>query len=259
MTLAEARAALVALGTGVPDRPGRVTLDLSGPIARLTIDNPTARNAITVRMMVELADAVAALAAWDGAMVVVTGTGGAFCAGGHLGDVRESLLVDGAGLAMARAMTVVLDGLLSLPVVSVAAIGGPALGGGAEIATACDFRVVQRGAYVHFVHVALGVAPGWGGAGRLAAILGRSPALRVLTTAARLDAAAAVAIGFADRADDDAVAGALEFLAPVASQPTAAVRAAKAQIAGERSTEAHVFASVWGSSDHRVALARMRG
>lgn len=258
--LEEARETLLALGRGLPDRGGRIVLHTDGPVARLVIANPSARNAMTVPMMAALADAVSTLSRWDGAVVHVVGEGGVFCAGGHLDDVRDALIDGESGRAMADAMTAVLDEFLALPFVSVAVVNGPALGGGAELATACDLRVCGLRGYLHFVHGALGVAPGWGGAHRLRAIVGRTAAVRLLTSAAKVGPEEGRAIGLFDAVAEEASAAALALSAPILALPTAAVRAMKQQVAATgRGEEAAVFASVWGGPDHRAALARVRG
>ena len=149
--------------------------------------------------------------------------------------------------------------LAMVPFVSVALVNGPALGGGAELATACDLRVCGSRGYLHFVHGALGVAPGWGGAQRLRAIVGRTAALRVLTSAGKIGPEEGLAIGLFDAVAVEASAAALALSAPILTLPTAAVRAMKQQIAAtERSAEATAFATVWGGPDHRVALAKVR-
>ena len=167
-TLLAARAALARLEGAKPRDAGRVSLELAGAVAHVRIDNPAARSALTLGRMCDLADAVIALQGWDGALVVVSSTDPlAFCSGGHLGEVIE--LVDGpdGALEMALAMSAVLDGLLDLDAVSVSALDGPAVGGGAELCVSTDFRVASADASVHFVQAKLGIAPGWGGAGRL--------------------------------------------------------------------------------------------
>lgn len=257
MNLDQARGALLSLGEGLPAREGHVRLDASMPIAKITLDFPAARNALTVSMMGELAEAVSVLRNFAGVAVIVCANGPVFCSGGHLEDVQTALLEPGRGLAMARAMTAVLDALLELPCITVAAVNGPALGGGAEILTACDHRVLSRAASVRFVQAKLGIAPGWGGAHRLMRHVGRGTALRWLSTAATVSPDDALAAGFADSVvDGDAVAGAGAFLAPVLALPHDAIRAVKAQLVGARDDEASPFAAVWGSDVHRAALAR---
>lgn len=263
MDLTEARDALASLGRGVPEVPGRVTLDLEGPIARLVLDNPGARGAVTLGMMVDLADGVLALQEWSGSALIVSSTDpAAFCAGGHLGQVRRAISSPERAATMARAMGAVLDGLLDLPIVSVAVIRGVAVGGGAELATACDLRVLGPQARIHFVHARLGIAPGWGGTGRLVRLLGRAAALRVLAGAEPLVGDDAVALGLADRVDSDPEGWATATAERIASLPAEAIRAVKRQVVGAEHGDpgAHVlaFAGVWGGPAHLAALEGLR-
>ena len=91
MSLPEAIAALDGLASRVPTVPGTVELVLNGPIARLTLRNAGARNALTMRMMAELGQAVDHLTRWNGAALVISGEGSAFCAGGHLDQVMVAI------------------------------------------------------------------------------------------------------------------------------------------------------------------------
>lgn len=90
-----------------------------------------------------------------------------------------------------------------LPIISIAAIEGPAIGGGAELSTACDHRILSRSAKVQFVHVRMGVSPGWGGGGRLSLLVGRQRALRMIGTAEPLAGQLALETGFADGLADE--------------------------------------------------------
>ncbi|KAG7273241.1 hypothetical protein CRUP_001337 [Coryphaenoides rupestris] len=76
------------------------------------------------------------------------------------------------GMKMCMFMQDALTRLLRLPLVSVALVEGRALGGGAELTTACDFRLVTRDSRIQFVHKHMGLVPGWGGAARLVPIRG---------------------------------------------------------------------------------------
>lgn len=261
MELTEARRALEDLGRGVPDVPGCVRLEHHGTHARIVLDNPVARGAVTLRMMRELADAVIALSRGDVATVVLTSTDPvAFCSGGHLGQVRRAVADPEAARVMARAMTAVLDGLLDLPVLSVAAIAGLAVGGGAELATACDLRVMAPDARIHFVHAQLGIAPGWGGAGRLVRLVGRRAALALLTDARPVGADEAVARGIADRVAADPLAAAESWVGGW-GHPPEALRALKRQVVaaerGRPEDDVEAFASVWGGPAHQAALRRL--
>lgn len=259
MTLDEAIDTLDALAAVAPAAGGAVRLELAGTEATLTIDHAEARNAVTLGMMADLARSVRRLGAWDGGILRLRAAGSReFCSGGHLGQVRRAIRGEAGALAMAEAMTATLDGLLALPVISVAELDGAAIGGGAELATATDFRVGGARARIHFVHARLGIAPGWGGAGRLALHVGSRSALRLLAAGEALDPEAARRVGLLDEAADTASAAAAALLGPIAGQATVALRAVKAQIAasraGDRGGEGRAFAGVWGGPAHTAAL-----
>ncbi|MBW1877668.1 MAG: enoyl-CoA hydratase/isomerase family protein [Deltaproteobacteria bacterium] len=261
MTPSAAREVLEALAKRVPGSAGRVRLSFEDGLAWLRLDNPEAHNAVTVRMMCDLAEAVERLSSWKGqAVVLCSSTPGMFCAGSHLAEVQSALSPGAAGRDMALAMGALLDQLLTQPALVVGAVEGTAVGGGAEIVTACDFRVLHRDARVHFVHARLGVAPGWGGTGRLVAHLGRAGALRALTAATPMTAEEALGAGFADAVvDGPAIDGALKLLEPLRALPAAATRAVKAQVvaANDPKAQAERFCEVWGGPDHRAALEAM--
>ncbi len=262
MNLLEAHdtmAALVHDGT----RPGRVLLDLEGDVAHLRIDNPGARSAMTVSMMRDLIRAIEELTRFQGSLVVVSSTDPtAFCAGGHLADVERALQQPDAAKAMSRAMTVALDTLGDLPLVSVAALDGLAIGGGAELAVSCDWRVAAPQARIHFVHTKLGIAPGWGGTARLARIVGPRRALRILTSARWISSGEAHRMGLVDRrCDGSAEEEALRWCRSVLARAPEAVRAAKRQLVAARYGDvegaSEAFADVWGGPAHRRALDRL--
>ncbi len=89
-----------------------------------------------------------------------------------------------------------LQRLHSLPILSIAAVDGYAMGGGAELATACDLRVMSRRSVVQFVQLKMGVTPGWGGGTRLVRMVGREKALEMLLTMTRLGPYEALDMGF---------------------------------------------------------------
>ncbi len=265
MTLTEAAASLRVLMGDLPQQDGRFTLHYEGPVAHLRIDNPQARGAMTLAMMVQLADAVTELESWTGSLVILSSNDPmAFCSGGHLGQVSRAIDGPDAARTMSLAMMSVLDGLLDLPAITVAAIDGLALGGGAELTTACDYRVAGPTAILHFVHARLGIAPGWGGAGRLVRLVGRRRALRILTDARPLAPGEAASLGLVDhRCPGGAVAGALRAFEQLVAMPPEAVRAVKHQIVcngparRDAVTEAEAFAEVWGGPSHRATLERL--
>ena len=264
--LTDVREALEAMAAEAPPRDGCVRLEQGDSVAHITLDFPAARNAMTARMMCQLCEAVQAIAASDVAVIVLdSAEGGAFCAGGHLGDVTEVLTQPGMGRQMARAMSAVLDALGALPAVSITAVEGAAIGGGAEIAISTDFRVFGSGASLHFVHTRLGVVPGWGGGGRLVDLVGRRVALRLLCDAASIDASECARLGLADEVVDEggASAKARAWAGELVRRPEA-VRAAKRVVLARgrraetaRNLESHAFAEVWGGPAHVEALQKV--
>lgn len=238
----------------LPELPGEVRVE-GGEIV---LDHLPTKNALHPRMMVALADAIAK---WEGATMLVRGAGDAFCSGGNLGVVRDHLAVAGAGGAFGGFMTAALDRLWELDTIVIAAVAGPALGGGAELAASCDLVIAAPTASIGFVHARLGVSPGFGGGARLVSRVGPQAALRLLVTAERVGAAEAHRIGLVDELADDPVARARELAARIAAMPRAAVAAARriARAGGfpaVRAAEAEAFAELWGGPAHRASLLR---
>jgi ethylmalonyl-CoA/methylmalonyl-CoA decarboxylase len=244
---------------------GAVRLTTDGPVARLTLDHPEAKNALSGAMLAQLADAVVALEGWRGEAVIVTGAGGTFCAGADLKQVRGALGDAEAAEKLNTLGSLLTARLRALPAVTVAAVEGWAVGGGAELAVACDLRVLAADARVGFVHGRLGLTPGWGGGGRLTRLLGRQRALRLLLEARPVGAQRALDLGLADRlappgeavAAAEAVAAGWRGRAPeVIARIKAIVEAAHAGAPDEAAAvEADAFRSLWGGPAHRAALA----
>jgi enoyl-CoA hydratase/carnithine racemase len=244
-----------------------------GTIAVLRLDHPAARNALSPWMMVQFADAVAALVAAcsDGIevrAVVVGGVGPWFCAGGDLAAVEEHLLVEGAALEMQAHMREACDALAALPVPVIAAVEGPALGGGAELLTACDLVFASVDARIGFVQAAMGVSPGFGGGARLVRRHGPRRALDLLSRVRPLDAQQALNLGLVDEVVGGAPGAAWERALgraeEIARLPANAARAIKplvsrlAQNQPGDDVEAEVFASLWGGAEHVAAIQRFR-
>ena len=213
-------------------QPGSVSLSTKGPVAFLTLHNVARRNAISGPMMASLHEHMSTLEQWhEGSAVVLAGAGGTFCAGADLELVRSELNSPEAGRQMAAAMGDILHRLRQLPLLSVSAIEGHAIGGGAELATATDWRVMAPSAQLRFVHAKMGTSPGWGGAARLVQLVGRGAALRCLAHGTALRPADAMAIGLCDGvgdADEPAATAAERLLLAPAMAHTASIDALRA-------------------------------
>jgi enoyl-CoA hydratase len=257
MTIDEAVSALEELVALAPGGAGAVRSARDGAVASLILDHPGAHNAFTASMMRDLAVEVRALALAPPALVVVrSGTPGVFCSGGHLGQVRRTLVAPEAARRMSLGFGAALDALAALPAVVIAVVDGPAIGGGVEVALAADLRVMTARGSFELRQARLGVAAGWGGARRLVRLVGPGRALALLVAAERLTPAAAAAAGLVERVVPDLDAAAA-WLDALAQRPLAALLACKRQVfAANAEAETEAFLSVWGGSDHLEALGQ---
>jgi enoyl-CoA hydratase len=175
-----------------------VRLEIDAGVAVVTIDRPEARNAIGFATIDALGAAVDEVADSGAAVLVLRGGGDrAFVSGG---DIKElgSIRTHDAAVAMARRVRTLLDRVAAFPVPVIAALNGHALGGGAEVAVAADIRIAADDIRIGFNQVTLGIMPAWGGAERLAQLVGRSRALLAIATGELYDAASAQSLGLVD-------------------------------------------------------------
>jgi enoyl-CoA hydratase len=170
-----------------------------GHVAVLAVDRPEAANAIDLAVLEELEGAFAGLEGDAGirAVVVTGGNDRAFSAGGDIRAMRDMTVAEGRRFV--ERGHAVLDRIAASRLTTVAAVNGPALGGGAELALACDIRLASERAVLGFPEVQLGLIPGWGGTQRAARALGPSRARLLLLSADRVEAADALALGLVDR------------------------------------------------------------
>lgn len=174
-----------------------IKLELDGPIAVLTIDRPKALNALNRQVLTEFSDAIGQVAAnkTTRALIVTGGGEKAFVAGADIAEMAGLSQAESA--AFAELGHRVLDSLEGLPIPVIAAVNGFALGGGTELALACDFIYASEKAKFGQPEVVLGVIPGFGGTQRLTRIVGRARAKEIIFTGDMIDAAKAKEIGLA--------------------------------------------------------------
>ncbi|MFD4957833.1 enoyl-CoA hydratase/isomerase family protein [Microbacterium sp. NPDC058389] len=204
-------------------------------VAVLTLSNPPL-NLNTLGSIRQINEHCRALAA-DGSVrvVVVTGDGDrAFCAGSDINEfasVRNDV-VSKKLAAENRAFTAIEE----LPQPVIAALNGVTLGGGAEIALACDLRIIDETARIGFPEVKLGVFPGSGGVFRLPRVVGEGAARRLLFTGQMIDASEAFRIQLVDEIAPagKSVERALELAAELANGPSLALALIKEGLAGAR-------------------------
>mgnify|MGYP002396252284 CR=1 FL=1 len=169
-------------------------------IAVLTINRPHARNALNIATMRAFADVVEALQNDDDLRaVIVTGAGtDSFCSGGDLHELSQHTTEEQAR-AFITLMGNALNRLETLPVPVFGAINGYALGGGSEVALACDLRIADEHARMGFVHVRLAVTPGWGAGQRLMRLVGYSRAMQMLLRGRIMHAPELEALGLVNK------------------------------------------------------------
>jgi len=240
-------------------------------VLRVTIDRPERLNALSLALLGDLERIFGAQASNpELRAAIITGAGNrSFAAGG---DLKELAAFRSA--PEARAVTDIgrraLDAIRSFPVPVIAAINGTALGGGAELALACDFRVAAPGATVGFLQSRLNITSAWGGASDLVATIGPNRALELLLSARIVDAAEALEIGLLDAvAAEDATLGhaADDFCSRWTSKPGHLIRAIVAPIrvakdalrAKVSATETTGFLATWTHDDHWAAAVAATG
>jgi enoyl-CoA hydratase len=167
-------------------------------VATITVNRPLVRNALNVATVEELGKAFEEARRDASARVVIlTGSGDkAFAAGADIGEIAG--LDEVSGREFSRRGQGVFDAIESLGKPVIAAINGYALGGGCELAMACTIRVASDRAVLGQPEVKLGLIPGYGGTQRLARLIGKSRAFRLLLTGETVSAQDALTLGLVD-------------------------------------------------------------
>jgi enoyl-CoA hydratase len=201
-------------------------IGLQGPIARLTLSRPEARNAVPASGWGELARA-ARQASEAARVLIVQGDGSAFCAGADLFDFAAFEGDPDAGSAFREAMRVGLDTLAALPIATIALVEGPCFGAGVALAMACDIRVAGPSARFAITPAKLGISYPQEDVARLVALVGAGQASRLLLSAQGIDAAEAVRIGLADLVSEHAREAADDLALAIAGNDASSVATLK--------------------------------
>jgi enoyl-CoA hydratase len=238
-------------------------------VLSVTVDRPEKRNALSLGVLDSLrrifTDAVS-----DSRInvAVLTGAGSkAFSSGGDLAELSGYRGREDAD-ALSRHGKAALDAIRFFPVPVIARLNGVALGGGAELALACDLRFASSSSKFGFVHGRLRISPPWGGSKDLVRSVGAAKALRLMATAAILDAEEGQAMGLIDLVcpkDRSFDAWFEERLSEFRSQPRQVMRAYKAIAISSRMPECaeadrletEHFCKLWCHEDHWNAVAQL--
>lgn len=200
-------------------------------IAWVTFTRPKALNALAADVLTEIAEVTEVIAEDPEVKVAIfTGEGKAFVAGADISEINALKDVF-IGREYSLGGQEVMNHIAALPVPTIAAINGYALGGGLELALACDLRVAAAGAKLGLPEVGLGLIPGFGGTQRLPRLIGAGRALDLILTGRHVAAEEALQLGLVNRVADDVVAAAAELAGQIMKNSPVALALAKEAVA----------------------------
>lgn len=224
-----------------------------GNIGILTLNKPEVLNALSSAFISELHDKIRALKQENLSVLILTGVEKAFVAGANIKEM--SALTEEQALQFAKAGHEAFEELEQFPAPVIAMINGFALGGGSELALACDFRFASSKAKLGQPEVGLGICPGFAGTQRLKKAVGPSNAKDLIFTARVITAEEALAMGYVDRvfAPEELREKTLEFARLIEKNSPYAVRMSKQAINAPKdqgyTLEQELFAKCFGEGD----------
>ncbi|HET9439901.1 MAG TPA: enoyl-CoA hydratase-related protein [Longimicrobiales bacterium] len=239
-------------------------VEVSDDVALITINRPDKRNALNAAVRRELLAAFDQLRTDDNArVIIITGAGDkAFIAGADIAEFAERTPVQQRAVMAGRR---IFDEVADFPKPVIAMINGYALGGGCELALACDVRVGSKSAKFGQPEIKLGIIPGGGGTQRLPRLIGSGHAMRLILTGELIPADEAVRIGLLDVLVDDAElqTRTFELARSMAAHSPLTLRLAKSAIraaeemplAAGLAFEREMFITAFGSNDKREGVA----
>lgn len=232
-------------------------------VVQLRLNRPDRLNALGVEMVGALSEAVARAIDDKARVLVVRGTGRSFCAGA---DLKERQMMDKAArFAHNRAINAAVNAVAAAPMPTIAVLNGLALGGGCELALACDIRIAAEGIQIGLTEARLGAIPGAGGTQRLPRLIGLSRALDMMFSAEPIEARRAEAIGLVNMVVSDGELDAFigRYAALLASRSPRAAAALKQVVhegtelplADGLAKERDALAAIFTSADYAEGLA----
>jgi len=228
-------------------------------VAVVTLNNPKV-NALSQALLSDLYEAAVGLTQDPPGAVVITGGERLFAAGADISEFGGP----SEGAAITAGFHRALDAVAAIPRIVVAAVSGYALGGGCELALACDYRIASERAVFGQPEVLLGIIPGGGGTQRLPRVVGRSRAKELMATGRQVKAEEALRIGLADEvvSSEGVLPRALELAAELARgavQAQAMIKRAvddgmDTDLAAGLALEQQLFADVFHTDDSQIGV-----
>jgi enoyl-CoA hydratase/carnithine racemase len=234
------------------------TIDSIGRVARISLDRPQSRNAISLAHWTDLSAALAAIAASDARVLIVrSASDKIFSSGADIGDL-ETLGAEAAVRATFRTeMAAAFDQLASLPIATIAAIDGGCYGAAVALALACDIRVAGAKASFAITPAKIGIVYPKGDVARLKARIGPGQAARMLLSGMVIEADQALAIGLVEECAKSADEAALALAETIAANSKASVAGLKRILAGDPEAD-RLFEDAFGGADFREGVAAFK-
>lgn len=179
----------------------QVRLSIDGDVAKVTLETESGLNVLSSPVLDRIGETIAKVKASSVRFMVLAATGKVFVAGANIKELRG--LDAPAAAELSNRGNRVFDAIADSDVISIARLHGAALGGGLELAMACDFRVAVSGAKVGLPETSLGLIPGWRGTSRMIRLAGVSATKRLVFSAAMISGDEAHALGIVDEVVDD--------------------------------------------------------
>lgn len=241
-----------------------IKYEVNEGIGYVTINRPKALNALNMDVLNELYAAFTEIEADDAVKaVIVTGEGKAFVAGADIAQMSQLNALEGREMMILGHKVMNLIEAVEKPVI--AAVNGFALGGGCELAMACDIRIASEKAKFAQPEVGLGIIPGFGGTQRLARLVGKGMAKYLIMTAEMIPASEAYRIGLVEKvaAPEELMDEAKKVAQTIASKAPIAIATAKSAInngfdmdmKSASKFEIETFTAAFGSEDKTEGMA----
>lgn len=238
-------------------------LERVGSVAILTINRPQALNALNAEVLSDIACVLDTLTISDRCLIVTGAGEKAFVAGADIALMRDQNKME--AMAFARQGSDLFRRMEQLQIPVIAAVNGYALGGGFELALACDIRLASENAVFALPEVTLGIIPGFGGTQRICRTLGIGMAKELLFTGRKMKAQEALNCGLVNRvfAQEALMSGAIDLATDIAANAPIAIRAAKAaaNLCAEMSLETgleaalHLYVGCYETQDQQNAMS----
>lgn len=232
-----------------------VILDKAGQVGLLTLNRPEALNALNLALLDELDAALTQVQQSQLRCLILTGAGDrAFVAGADIAEMHA--FTPDEARDYSRRGNALMSKLAQLGIPVIAAVNGYALGGGLELALACDLRIAADNATFAFPEVGLGILPGFGGIHRALRLLGPAVAGELVYTARRVKAEEALRLGLVGAvvSPGELLPTAMTLAECIAAQAPIGVRNAKAAMHAGAESEPDAFAACFGTGDQQRAM-----